>query len=184
MYDRVTISESTLTVETGKGKRTVEEYALWLLIPLCTVFAVTVFRHVDSPIKYLIILFLIGMIPYYKFVYLKYSKPVHRSSAPKFSVTGSKIEYFNGMHTYVIPVTGIASIEDRSRYHDFRGSNERGWNHLFVIKLQEDCNVLRISSSSENYLKGKNLREIPVFDLVLKHPDYEKVLNFLLCRLQ
>lgn len=179
MHDRVTISAGTLTVEAGKGKLKFEDCFLWVLIPLCAVFSVTVYRHVDSPVKYLLILFLLAVIPYYKFVYLKFSRPAQGDSARKLSVSGSKLSYFNGMYTYVIPLSGIAAIEDRSRFHDFRGRNEKGWSHLFVIRLRDDCNVLRLSSSAETCLKGKAVSQVSVHSLVLKHEDYEKVLAFL-----
>lgn len=184
MYDRVIISADALTVNASDNIQKFKDNFVWFLIPLCVVFSIIVFKHIDSPLKYLLITLFVAVIIYYKFVYLRFNGQNNKGNNQKLFVSSSKIEYYNGMHSYLIPIVGIASIEDRSRYHDFQGRNERGWNHTFVIKLRDNCSVLRISASQEKQLTKKDTPEIQVFNLVLKHSDYEKVLNYILRILQ
>ena len=179
MYDQVIISADMLTVIENNNIQKFKEYFIWILIPLCTLFSITIFKHIDSPLKYLLILFFLLLIGYYKFVCLRISTQNKKNSNKKLSVSRAKIEYFDGMHTYLIPIAGIVSIEDRSIYYDFQGPHERGWDHIFAIKLRENCRIVRISVSKEIYLTGQDIPEIQIFNLVLKHSDYENVLNYI-----
>ena len=180
MYDRVKISADALTVTASNSIQRFKEYFVWILILLCSLFSVVILKNIDSQLKYFIILPFPALIAYYKFVYLRLSKLNSDDNAQKLSVSASRIDYFNGMYTYIIPLTGVAEIEDHARYHDFQGRNERGWNHTFTIKLRDDCSVLRVSASNEAGLTSHDISEIQVFNLVLKHSDYEAVLRYIL----
>ena len=176
MYDQVAIVKNALTVKSGNSIQKFKAYFIWILTLFGTLFSITICRHIDSPLKYLSIPIFIALIAYYKFVYLK----LNSDSALKLYVSESEIKYYDGICTYIIPVTGIKMIEDRSKYHDFQGKNEHGWNHTFAIQLRADCSVLRTDSSKEVHLTEEIIPELQVFNLVLKHSDYEDVLEYIL----
>lgn len=171
MFDYITVASDAIIVTSNKFILKLKKLIFWTLIAFCSCTMIVIINRLNMRHKYLLVILFAAILAYYKLVYLKLNV-----IEKKLCVSARQIEYYDGTQANVIPIADIIAIEDLSKYYDFQGHNERQWHHAFVIRFRKNCQTLDIAGK-QSFLCNDELSEIVVNNLLLKHEDYEFLLQ-------
>lgn len=177
-YNKLYVQTNKLTVLQNATVDLIKRNFLFALVPMCIFFSGVLIHFAQTPLKYLSIPASILLVIYYKMTYMK----VAENEQKKFLVDSSQIVYRTEFDEYIIPLTSVCAVEDKSTFYDFPGRGNRGWNHLFVLRINSDA-CIKKRHGSEDYRSlsqspNKNV-DLEIGDLHLKHTSHLRLLNFI-----